>query len=51
MRQGKEASRSLTRRETVGKRRTAVLVKGPNTGGGRGRTASVLCHWTQLEIL
>lgn len=51
MRQGNEASRSLTRKETVGKRRTEVLVKGSNVGKGRGRTASVLCHWTQLETL
>lgn len=51
MRQGNEASRSLTRKEAVRGSRTEVLVKGPNVGKGRGRAASLSCHGIQLETL
>lgn len=50
MKQENEASRPLTCRETARKRRTEVLMKGPNTGEGGVRTASVLCHqWSHFR--
>lgn len=42
MKQGNEASRPLTYRERATKRRTEVLVKGPNNGEHGVRTPSVL---------